>query len=187
MEVKEYIKRYISNFHQVEREFELYKNIKLNAESKNDKVNKYSYIFITILSALQCSYILNLSKLLLIDEKKNIYKLIEQCRNQKRKFENYELLETILNEFKKELDAEEDTIYKIKLLRDKYFAHADATYFLEPDKVFKEAKLHGEKIEMIVEILNKYLEKIAYFFNCDFNNNQKENMNWDLDEILKKI
>lgn len=76
-------------------------------------MNKYSCLFITILSSLQCSYILNLSKLLLKDEKKNIYKLIEQCKSQKREFENYELLELILNEFKKELDAENDTINKI--------------------------------------------------------------------------
>lgn len=53
--------------------------------------------------------------------------------------------------------------------------------------MFKEAELSGVKIEIIISILNKYLEKIADILKLDFDNSLKGIMNWDLNEILNKI
>lgn len=187
MDLEKYIEKYVSNIHETDRSFELYKNIKLNVGTEEDKVNKYDTLFITILSSLQYSYILNLSKLLLKDEGKNIYKMIENCRNHKMDSERRKELNKILNEFETKLNNKQDIIDKIKFLRDKHFAHADTTYFLKPNEAFSKAHLRGEDIEEIIKIIYAYTEKICNILNYNFKNGIKDLMNWELDRVLNKI
>ena len=187
MEIQEYIEKYGNNLQEVECCFEMYKSIKLNAESKNDKVNIYSYFFEIILSSLQYAFFLNISKLLVKDEEKNIFKLIQQCKCNKRKIEDYESLEVILNEFEKELDLKQVTIDKIKFLRDKFFAHADATYFFKPDEAFDLAEIKGIEIEELLAILNVYMSKICNNLEIEFNDFKTKMVKKDWDTILSKI
>lgn len=187
MELEKYIDKYVSNIHETDRSFELYKNIKLNVESEEDKVNKYDALFITILSSLQYSYVLNLSKLLLKDEEKNIYKMIENCRNHKIDLEKRKELNEVLKEFEIKLNSKQDSINKIKFLRDKHFAHADTTYFLNPKEAFSKVHLKGEDVEEIIKIIYIYTEKICNILNYNFKNGIKDMMNWELDRVLKKI
>lgn len=139
--------RYLLNVLDTQFFFILYKEIKLNAGTKNDKVNNYPYCFQTIVASLQYTFIMSLNRLLDITENKNLFKLISMCRTNQNKFNDKDELLEKLNQFENYLKNKDNLIKEVKLLRDKIYAHFDRCYFTKPDELFKNINTTYDDIE----------------------------------------
>jgi hypothetical protein len=129
------IYRYLINTFETQNSFALFKEIKLNAGTGNDKVNNYPYCFQTIVDSLQYTFIMNLNKLLDINEEKNLFKLINMCRTNQNKFNDKDKLLEKLDQFEKYLSSKGTLIKNVKTLRDKFYAHSDKCYFKNPSEL----------------------------------------------------
>lgn len=155
-ELLQYLKQVI----ELRNTFRLYKMMKNDINGSLNKVNKYPYVFVTTINALIYSFIMQAYKLFTEKEKKNIFSMIEICKNNQKHFENPEELVKKLNKLKKYLETKIDTINNIRGLRDKYFAHSDKKYFSESGKLMKDFIIETDEIEEMIEETYCYIKNI---------------------------
>ncbi len=91
----------------------------------------------------------------------------------------------ILQEIRRKLDSAEELVKKVKVLRDKVFAHSDR---VDPLEAFKRAGISANKLKELVELSKESLEKISYAHDrgsFKFDRGAKEDTYLLLDNLLK--
>ena len=152
--------QYLNYVIELRNTFLLYKKIKSDKNSSLEKVNKYPYLFVTIINALEYSFIMQSYKIFDDTEDKNIFTLIKLCRNnQKHFFNKNEILKT-LDELELYLSTKKLIIENIRSLRNKFFAHTDRKYFAVPDQVLKDFSIKNEELEFLIQDTFKYVKKM---------------------------
>lgn len=153
--------QYLNYVIELRNTFLLYKIIKSDKNSSLEKVNKYPYLFVTIINALEYSFIMQSYKIFDDTEDKNIFTLIKLCRNnQKHFFNKNEILKT-LDELELYLSTKKLIIENIRSLRNKFFAHADRKYFVVPDQVLKDFSIKNEELEFLIQDTFEYVKKMC--------------------------
>lgn len=155
-ELLQYLKQVI----ELRNTFKLYKMMKNDINGSLNKVNKYPYVFVTTINALIYSFIMQAYKLFTEKEKKNIFSMIEMCKNNQKHFENIEELVEKLNKLKKYLETKINTVNNIRGLRDKYFAHSDKEYFSKPSKVMEDFIIETDEVEEMIEETYHYIKSV---------------------------
>lgn len=150
--------RYLNNIIEVRNNFALYKLIKLEDTIKT--VNKYSHIFLIVVNSLENSFLVQLYKLLDKDEQKNLFRMIDLCKNNIKYFENQKKLKTKLKDLELYLNLNKDIIKSIINIRHKFIAHSDRKYFKSPQKVFEENDIKNNELENLIENLYKFVKSI---------------------------
>ena len=179
--------RYLINTIELRNTFYLYKIIKSNENESLEKVNKYSYVFATIVNSLQYSFILQANKLFDEKEQKNIKKMILLCRNNIKHFENKDTIIKLLNDFDNYLDSQSEIINNINSVRDKFYAHSDTKYFIDNNKALIDFSINSTIFENLIEQTYKKMKKIYSTFQPILINDYVNCIENDWNYLVDKI
>lgn len=179
-QLKVELNQFISNLMYATHSFKAYKNLLKSIREYNQEINMMSEFVHIVLFSLQETFILETYKLVDDDSEKNLKRFLENCKCNMRLFKQeirYGFIDEkdnevdvcsrkidILKEVKlieDELEKYDGLITKLKVLRDKYYAHMDRKYFLNPDQVFTDNHITFEEIEEIQDFMLDSLNVIS--------------------------
>ncbi len=167
--------------------FLLYKTIKSDNHGSLEKVNKYPYLFVTVINALEYSFIMQSYKIFDDTEGKNIFTLIKLCRNNQKHFSNKNEILKVIDELELYLSTKKIIIENIRSLRDKFFAHADRKYFTAPEQVLKDFSIKNEEFECLIQDTFEYVKKIYSLLQPFMLVDWVEHMDNDWNNIISNL
>lgn len=121
-----------------------------------------------MVEALYLDIVLTFTKLL--DGKRserNLLRFIDYCESNRTKIQwkDKPLPLDVLRVNRAELRKHENTIENLKIHRDKYFAHSDKDYFLEPEKLNSDFPVSRENIIELLRSIQRLLSAHSHGLN----------------------
>jgi len=119
-----------------------------------------------ILIAHQDEIILHLARI--IDrhkDAKSLYDLLELIKMNPYLFrdKDNEFVKEFINNCKLELNKYNELIKKIRILRDKKYAHLDRIYVYNKEKLYKSNSIKFEEIKNLIDVIRKILDDIFLY------------------------
>jgi hypothetical protein len=113
-DLKKEIEIYLNNFKRINDSFEIYRGIKQNVKKYSNEINSMIQFIGSVLEALQYTFLMEIAKMLLKDEDKNIQSLLTLCgyneecfpKEHKREYKNEE--DKIIYLYSEEINIQDD-------------------------------------------------------------------------------
>lgn len=185
--LEEELLQYLHNIVELRSTFIMYKTIKLDINGSLDKVNKYPYMFVTIINGLEYSFIMQSYKLFDSTEDKTLKTMIELCKNNQKHFENTKDLLVELKQFEDYLSSQQKIIENISGMRNKFFGHSDRKYFKNPSQALKDYSVDNTEYENLIEETYKKVKKIYSMLQPFMMIDWVEQMEKNWNKLIEKI
>ena len=206
IDIEKEIDQYFKIINDAKISFDIYKGILSNAKENEKKFSKISSFLYPILNALKFSFVVQTAKLVDKREDKNIWKLIECCKQQKKefltefvvKYVNEETCEeetfflkkvdimSDLKMFEDKLNKYSQAITNLKAQRDKIYAHNDKEYFYDKSNISEMYSVTYQDIDDILNLLFEQLNVVSLDYNRRVYSSYPSSMK-DYEYIISKI
>ena len=206
IDIEKEIDQYFKVINDAKISFELYKGVLSSAKEHDKKFSKISSFLYPILNALKFSFVVQTAKLVDKREDKNIWNLIECCKQQKKEFLT-EFVDKYINEvtceeetfvlkkvdimsdlkiFEDKLNKYSQAITNLKAQRDKIYAHNDKEYFYDNSNISEMYSVTYQDIDDILNLLFEQLNIVSLDYNRRVYSSYPSSMK-DYEYIISKI
>lgn len=134
-------------------------------ENENEKINLAPGFFTIVTHSLVQTMIMTLSRLYCSKDEDDICftTLLKSCRSPENlKIDEHKkvLIINLSNQMASDIDHSSAIIEKIRLRRNKAYAHNDKSYFLKPNRMIQELSVSKEELEHLLFLAGEFCSKL---------------------------